>query len=237
MPMAAILPAVISAGGGIASSLISSKSQRDAQKRAQSDPSAILQRQQIQQQTAYGAEMGDVARRLLPQYETGVKNLSDYYRQILGGDNSAAMQALSPLIRARKNATASQISNADYLPRGGGRGAEMMRVYDDEAADIFDLIAGERRNARDAYSQILGDVGSRAANYYNGAAGVSGNAASLLGTIVDRNLNAGNAAAARSGETARGLGSALGPLMVEIFRGVRGGSSSDPTSRYPDSPW
>src|ERR1700753_1029133 len=121
MPWAAIIPAA----GSIVSSLIGSKAQKDAQKRAEQSPLALAQTNLAQQQASNASYASDVSKRLFPQYESGVADLTKYYKALTGPSNDTALQAIAPLVQARKLQTQASLRNADLLPRGGARGTEM----------------------------------------------------------------------------------------------------------------
>lgn len=223
MPFAAILPAVIGAAGSIGGAALSSRAARRAQERAENSPLALAQRAQIEQQAQYGREAGDYARRLLPRYEQGVDSLSKYYLDLLGDDNTAALKAITPLVGARKDATRAALQTASYMPRGGGRGAELGRIYDSEQTDIWNLLASSRNDARANYSALIGDVGSRGQGLLGTAAGVAGSAANGYGSLVDRSLRAGEAARASTSQMTGQLGSALAPFLLQLLTGGGGG--------------
>lgn len=228
MPLAAplVLASIIGAGGGIASSVIGSKAAKNAQKAAQNDPLAIAQRQAIEQQSAYGREMGDFARGLMPKYIEGTDYLSKYWRSVMGDNNAEALKAIAPIVQARKGQTQSLLRNLDFAPRGGGYGAAMTDLYSSESRDILNALSGERTNARTGYASLVGDIGSRATNLYGGAAGTTANAASLLGSMADRSQAAAEAARARASNTVGGLADALSPLIYSILFKKTGGPTA-----------
>lgn len=217
MPIAAIIPAIIGAGGAVASSVIGGRAARNAQQQAQNDPLAIAQRQAIEQQSMYGREMGDLARQLFPKYIEGTDYLSKYWRSILDPNNANALNAIAPLVQARRGQTQALLRNLDFAPRGGGTGAAMMDIYGSESRDILNALAGERTNARTGYAQLVGDIGARGQGLYSGAAGATSNAASLLGTMADRSQAAAEAARARASGTIGSLADALSPLLYSIL--------------------
>jgi len=220
------LPAIIGAGGSIASSALSSRSQRQAEERARNSPEAQAQTRLLNQQATYGRQAGDVAGRLLPTYEEGVSFLSDHWRKLLGEDNAEAFKAIAPLIRARQSQTGALLRSADFMPRGGGRGETYARMYDDEGADILDMLGTERRDARSSYAQLIGDVGARGSGLLQSASGSTGAAASGFSSLLGVTSGAGAAAGQRSAQTFGNLGASLGPLFIDIIRGMQGNRGS-----------
>lgn len=217
MPLGAALPFIIGAGGGIASSVISSRAAKSAQQSAQNDPLAIAQRQAIEQQSMYGKEMGDFARVLMPKYIEGTDYLANYWRSVLDPNNSEALKAIAPTVQARRGQTQSLLRNLDFAPRGGGYGAALTDIYSSESRDILNALSGERTNARTNLAALYGDEGSRATNLFSSAAGTTSNAASLLGAMADRSQAAAEQARARAGNTVAGLADALSPLIYSIL--------------------
>jgi hypothetical protein len=227
VPFIPLIAAGVGIGGSIASSKISSNAQKNAIQAAQVDPNAVAQRQQIEQQTAYGKQMGEIAGKLEPQYESGVNYFTDYFKKLLSDDNSTALSAISPLVRARKNQTAASLKSLDFMPRGGGTNEAISKIYDNEHSDILDLLAKTRESGRGDFMSLIGDEGSRAQNYLSGAAGTAGNAASLLGTAASRNIAVGQQAAQNSSQNSYSIGQAIGPLLLEIMNmGKNGGGGS-----------
>lgn len=242
MPLAApiIIASMIGAGGGIASSVIGSKSAKNAQKAAQNDPLAIAQRQAIEQQSMYGREMGDFARTMMPKYIEGTDYLANYWRSVLDPNNQNALKAISPLVQARKGQTQGLLRNLEFAPRGGGMGERMFDLYGSESRDILNMLSGERTGARTNLAALYGDIGSRATNLYGSAAGTSANAASLLGSMADRSMAAQEAARARAGNTVAGLADALSPLIYSILFKKPSGPASPgkpPIVLPPLPPW
>jgi hypothetical protein len=234
--MAAIIPAVVSAVGSVASSLIGAKSAKDAQKRAMNDPLAIAQREQITQQTQYGREMADLARKLFPKYESGINELTDFYKSVLGDDNGVALEAIAPLVRNRKMQTQAALNRADFMPRGGGRNSEIGRLYDTEASDLYDLLTTQRNTARNNYASLIGDIGARGQGLYGQASQNATNAASLLGMQADRSIQAGEAARARTGQLVQGIGQAISPLLVDLIRGGSNREDESGATGRPSTP-
>jgi hypothetical protein len=220
------IPAIIAAGGAIGGSLLSSHARKSAEARARNSPEAQAQSQLLQQQAGYGREAGDVAGRLLPTYEQGVNYLGDYWKNILGPDNHAALQAIAPLVRARESQTAGLLKSADFLPRGGASSDTYTKLYDDQSSDILDLLGNERTNARSNYGQLIGDVGARSAGLLSSASGSASSAASGYGSLLGTISGAGERAAAGTASSIGDFGRALGPLLIELMRRSRGSGSS-----------
>jgi hypothetical protein len=218
---AVIGASLIGAGGGIASGLIGAHAQSKAQKALLNSPLTQEQLALTRQQAGYGRQAGDLAGRLFPQYEEGVNYFQNYFKNFLGGDNDAAMQAAAPLLRLRKNQTQGLFRAQDFAPRGGGRGESLFNLRSNENSDIYDIISNERTNARTGYMGLVGDVGTRAQGLLGSAAGTTGAAASTLGLIQGNALQAGRDASENVGNAAGAIGSALGPLLVEWIRSSR----------------
>jgi hypothetical protein len=223
VPWAAIIPAIAGLGGSLISSKMSSSAQKKAQEQAANSPDAIAQRNLINQQAGYGKQAGDIAGRLFPTYEAGVKELGDYFKSFLGEDHDAAMRSAAPLIRLRKGQTQGLLRGQDFAPRGGGRGEGLFNLYSDEQGDIYDTVAGERSSARQGFSQLIGDVGGRAQGLLASATGATGSSASLLGTVIDRNTAVGERASDRMNAQVGDIASGLGSLLIDLLRKKGGG--------------
>jgi hypothetical protein len=232
MPIGAVIgAAVIGAGGALGSGAISSKAQKDAQKKAETSPLALAQKAAIDQQSAYGKTAGDAGTSLLPKYTAGVDYLSNYWKSVMSDNNSEAMKAIAPLVQARKSMTSGTLRSLDFAPRGGGYGEAVSGVYDSQNRDILNLLAGERTNARSGFASLTGDVGARATNLLGTGAGAAGSSASLLGSMADRSLQAGQIAGQQSSATTAGLADALSPLIYHMI--FKPGSSTGPASPKP----
>ncbi len=219
---AVIGAALIGTGGSIASGIIGSKAQKNATKAMLESPLTQEQTRLARQQADYGKQAGDLAGRLLPQYEEGTNYLADYFKKFLGPDIGPAMEAASPLINARKRQTAGLVRSLDFAPRGGGRGESLFNLYSNESSDIFNLLNTERQNARQGYAGLIGDIGARGSGLLGAASGSSGSAASTLGLIQANAQQAGRVAGANVANTAGSIGAALGPLLVEWIKSSRG---------------
>lgn len=233
MPFAAILPAIIGAGGAIGSSIIGSKAQKDAQKRAEQSPLALAQTDLAKQQTANAGYASDVSKRLFPQYESGIADLTKYYKALTGPSNEPALQAIAPLVQARKLQTQASLRNADLLPRGGARGSEYGRIYDNENTDILNTLAGARNNAWNSYGALTGNIGSTASNLLNTSGSLNNSAAGIYGLVQNQSLQAQNQAAQNTGNLLGSLGESFGPLLIELMKGGGSSGGGDATAPNP----
>jgi hypothetical protein len=217
MPWAAIIPAVISAGGGIASGIIGSKAQKAAEERARNSPEAIAQREAIAQQQRYGAQAGAYGTDFLDKYKTGTNEQIGWLHKLLSDDNTEALKVIAPEVRAVKQGYSSNLRSAEFKPRGGGTGESMYNLQGQQNADILSLLQGERNTGRQNLMQLLGDVGARGQGLLGSASGSATNAASLLGTIADRNALVGQVAGQRASQTVSDAGNSLA-VFLQLMR-------------------
>lgn len=77
-----------------------------------------------------------------------------------GGATMESMRYLGPAVTERKRQTQGLLRQADFAPRGGGRGESLFNLYSDEARDIGGLLANLRLHALGE----LPKVGDRRAN-------------------------------------------------------------------------
>lgn len=176
----AFLGALFGMGGG--------NSSRDRQNQQTTDELT----RQLSTNARYGLETG---RSLVPK-ATGSYELVEHLlrKNLDGGSDSDILSFLAPAVRQRKQQTQARINMTDFLPRGGGRAAEMSRVYDDEYADLLDLITQQKNFNRTQAFEGLTGIGDRYAS---------------LGSSL---INSG------SGSAASGLNALFGQQQLQLQR-------------------
>jgi hypothetical protein len=196
---------------------LGNKAKKDEIKAAQNDPSAIAQRQLIQQLSQYGAQAGGYGTDFLNRYKGEADQQFDWLHKLLSDDNSEALKQIAPDVRARQNQTQAMLQRADMMPRGGGKYATVANIYQNQDADILSLLTNARNAGRQNLFQLMGDMGSRGQGLLSSASGSTGNAASMLGSIVDRNNQIRQGANAQNGAGAFGSGQDMAQLLMLLL--------------------
>lgn len=176
---AAIVPALIGAGGSIGGGLLGMKSASDVSDAVSNSPAARAQTSLINQLRSQGSTLFNNA---LP----GMQQTLGYYRTLLGGDRAARMGAVAP---EAQDISAAYSGANDALQRnyvtGGMRDQAVAENARARAGQIGRLLAGVRPQAAQALSSMTGGMVRGAegmlAPAVSGGAGLVGNATTGTG--------------------------------------------------------
>lgn len=224
MPIAALLPAIIGAGGAISSSLInhggSSGSSSGTLLPAGLDQKGLLDL--VSQQKDLGGFLQGEGRTTLGQGRQTLTQPLDFFSSLLSGDRTALNEKLAPEIAAINAQFAQPLKEATLTGRGGALASDLNAS---KQAAISNLMFQERPQAADKLASIAQGLMSLGTQQVGGGASILGQAG---GQVLDYNSIIRGIQAQTRNDSANmfgQLGMALGPILQTILGG-RGGSGS-----------
>lgn len=220
MPWAAIIPALISAGGSIAAAKLAG----GGGSTGGSTPAnfqGLFDDLQFQ-----GDRSSKWAKQEHKQFRNALDPVSEWFRSILSGDRTALMSVLGPEVGGI-NRSYDAVSKAisQFSPRGGGRNQTMANVDFSKAHDIGDLFSKARPAAAAGLEGVASIYGAQASNDQSQNLGA-------LSTILSGQLGlrAQDIQKLIADRQFGGLfGASIGKLLVQILRGrLPGGGNGLP---------
>jgi hypothetical protein len=161
-----------------------------------------------QQKQLTGAETDVVkfglsqAKGVIPQATQAMQAPLNFFQQLLSGDRSTVMSALSPEI---SSLTASydtgRKTSEEFAPRGGGRAAQLEELPFKEASDVEQLVSGVRQTGAAGVSEI----GQMLAQLGLGEMGVSSSTAASTFQQLETSKENVQAQGAAAGQAVGGL--------------------------------
>lgn len=216
------IPAIISAGAAIGSSLLSKGGSSNSGFGGSSNPldsqiSGLLDKQ------------GNRSRKLFKQgrqdwkdFRGSIGPVRDYFSTLLGGDRNALSELLGPeigTIHSGYDAVKKTIS--EFSPRGGGRTSQLSQLPEREAGDITNLFLKARPMAAQGLQGVAGLLGNQALGEQTGAnSSLSSSLSALLGLRqqdLEKFLS--------NRQFGSGIGSSLGALLSQLLSRFNNGDS------------
>lgn len=231
MPLVALLPALIGAGGGIASSLINKHgSNKSPLLPAGLDHNALLS--SINTQKGLADTFKTQGADFLGQGHDVLNQPLHYLQSILGGDRTSIMEALAPEIAAINAQFKAPLAQAGITGRGTSLQPDLEAG---KQSAISDLFFKERPQAADKLTGIAQGLMNLGLGSQQAGAGVAGDVSK---EILDYNSIIRGIQAQQSSQSAGvmgGLGASLGPVLATVLGGLnKGKSSSLPTVMQSD---
>jgi hypothetical protein len=229
MPIAALLPAIIGAGGAIGSSLISRHGRGGGGSTPLLPPgldqNALLA--DINQQKSLASTFQTQGASLLGQGQGALNLPLDFYRTILGGDRTAMTQALAPELAAINAQFRAPLTEAGITGRGSALASDLSAG---KQSAISNLFFQERPAAADKLTGIAQGLMNLGLSSEQMGAGVLSDATH---ETLDYNAIIRGIQAQQSAQTAGlfgSLGASLGPILAQVLGGLHGGSSGGPAA-------
>ena len=211
MPLGALAPILIGAGGGFAGAKLAGGGGGGGG----GNPKDLAE-QSLAKLAGVQAEAGEwglgQAKRLLPEAEADIQKALGSYLPLLTGDRQAKIEGLGPEVNqiSAQYDTARRAA-AEFTPRGGGRTAALAEVPFRKAGAITSLLQKVRPEAAGKVTdigQLLASIGLTAM-----PRGEGGAAASLLSTLT-----------AERGQTMKlwgDIGVGAGEILAKVLLGQK----------------
>jgi hypothetical protein len=242
IPLIALLPAIIGAGGMIGSSLInkSGKGSKTPLLPPGLDQNALLST--IGQQKDLSSFLTNEGKTTLGQGHDTLHAPLKFYGDILGGDRTAMMETLAPEIAAINAQFKAPLKEAGLTSRGS---ALMPDLEASRQSSISDLFFKERPAAADKLTGIAQNLMNIGTSQLGLGADTLGSAAreTLDYNAIIRGIQAKGAE--QSSQMFGALGNSLGPILQKILGGGTGktnpvlnlpGVSGDASPTFPGFP-
>lgn len=162
-------------------------------------------------QTQLAQESAGRSRQLFASAFPLMQQAGSYYSRILSGDRGAMTSALAPEISGITQLYRGAAGNLDRMAPGAGRDVARAELNRDRVGKLGDLVSGARRDAAGGAAGVAGmglTGGNASASIFNSL---------LEGVRADRQY---------SDAQGEGLGKALGPLMLDLYKAWQGRNKS-----------
>lgn len=235
MPIAAAIPAIIGAAGGIGGALINRSSANKANSQANAllppglDQTGLLNF--INKQSGTADVLQSLGQGSVDQGASALTGPLSYFSSILGGDRNAIMEAMAPEVAAVNAQFQAPLQQAQLTGRGGALATDLEAS---RQSGITNAILSARPAAADRLTGIAQNLMNLGTQQIMGGGQVRGNATR---DILDYNsIIRGIQAQTRMDNAGMwgSLGTALGPILGSLLGGVfGGGGGSKPTATPP----
>lgn len=224
MPIAALLPALIMAGGSIGSSLIArhgSGGGKTPLLPAGLDQNALLS--SINTQKGLASTFQTQGNDLLGKGQGVLNQPLDYFSKILGGDRTKIMEAMAPGIAAINAQFKAPLTEAGITGRGSALAPDLEAS---KQSAISNQIFQAQPAAADKLTGIAQGLMNLGVNQEQAGAGVAGDVSKEL---LDYNAIIRGIQASQSSQSSSafaGLGASLGPILARVLSGGGSGPAS-----------
>jgi hypothetical protein len=222
VPLAALLPAIIGAGGGIASTLIGKHgSNKTPLLPAGLDHNALLS--SINTQKGLADTFKTQGADFLGQGHDVLNQPLHFLQNIFGGDRTALMESLAPEIAAINAQFKAPLNMAGITGRGSSLQPDLEAG---KQSAISELFFKERPAAADKLTGIAQGLMNLGLGSQQAGAGITGDVSK---EILDYNGIIRGIQAQQASQSAGvmgGLGASLGPILATVLSGLNKGKSS-----------
>lgn len=162
------IPAIISAGGAIGTSLLGRKSVQGSTQRSPAETAALTAQTGAANQLT--EQSGQLSRQGMPQLQQAGR----YFSTLASGNRGAMTQALAPDIESIRDVYGGTARTLSRFLRGPEKDVQLAETERERAGQIGGLFRGGRMGANTQLAGMGGAATGAAASGFGGAAGIFG---------------------------------------------------------------